>query len=218
MLYALIIGAGVASAHMWLEKHEERRLPSGYIELNLDKTKYELGEQIVFTITNHFPAPVFVTNQCPREPLNVYRHENGHWKQLHATADSDAECYEEERNVAIESESSRSYNFDDWPQLFREPGVYRVAAQLDHYGDIPFQDFVIMEEPEHIIVEDHVTVTKEAPEPTPAATTETVAPEPVSVQTITPELPHHDEEEEEYEDDEDERHHEDDDDEEEDDD
>jgi len=154
LVYAVVLGGVAAFALTSYHRYEERHLPPGSIELTVGKTNYELGEPITFTVTNHFPVAIYVTNGCPREPLSVYRWADDHWTELHATAESDAECYGEERNVAIPSEGSRSYNFDDWPNLFSEPGVYRIATAIDHSSDIPFQDFVIMEAPEVIEVED----------------------------------------------------------------
>ncbi len=170
-LYALLLAGTATFATAMYHKYEEHHLPSGNIELTVDKTKYQLGESIGFTVTNHFPVPVYVTNQCPSEPLNVYRWYDGTWIQIHANAKTDGECYSEERNVAVPSEATRSYNFDDWPELFSIPGVYRIAASIDHYSDIPFQDFVVMEPAQIVEVRDTAAVPVNKPNPKPAAET-----------------------------------------------
>lgn len=167
VLYLFIVGGTTTFAAVMLTKYEKQHLPSGSIELSVDKSKYQQGEVVEFTVTNHFPVPVYVTNQCPREPLNVYRWQNTAWVQIHATAKEDGECYTQERDVAVASEATRSYNFSDWPDLFSEPGVYRIAAVIDHYSEIPFQDFVVLEPAEVIEVVDapQVRYAQEAAQP-----------------------------------------------------
>jgi len=180
-LYFFIIGGTTVFATSVYKKYETQHLPSGNIELSIPKSAYQLGEVVEFTITNHFPVPIYVTNKCPQEPLNVYRWNNNSWQQVHAKATDGEDCYTGERNVAIESESARTYNFADWPELFDTPGVYRIAANINHYDDIPFQDFVILEpakvieiiEPPQIIYERKVSNPKPvvtAPETIPEIT------------------------------------------------
>jgi hypothetical protein len=127
------------------EEYNEDQLPPGHIELLVSKTEYQVGEVVEFNVINHFPTTVYVRNHCPEEPLNVYRWENERWVELHDKAQGkDSTCYTQERNVAIPPEGSISYNFSDWPNLFKEPGVYRIAMVVDHYTSVPFQDFVIL--------------------------------------------------------------------------
>ncbi len=165
--YLFIIGAATAFGVSTYEKYNTHQLPSGHIELVIDKTAYQLGEPIAFTVINHFPVPVFVLNQCPEEPLSVYRWENNTWTQLHATAKNDGECRTEERKVSIPSDGSRGYNFDDWPDLFSVPGVYRISAHINHYPDTPFQDFAVLAPAEIIKVVDppQIRYVREPPPP-----------------------------------------------------
>lgn len=218
LVYLFVIGGTTAFGATMYDKYETYRLPSGSIELSVDKTAYQLGETITFTVTNHFPVPIYVTNQCPKEPLNVYRWEEETWIPLYAQSRDADECPEEERDVAIESEESRSYTFNDWPELFEKPGVYRIAAEIDHSNDIPFQDFVVLIPPETIEVVDppEIRYVDEAPKPTASVPTPlpVFVPAPVvepTYEDFTYEEYDDEEEDEEY-DDEDEEDEEDDDD------
>lgn len=206
LFYLLIIGGAVVYANNLYNEHDQDRLPSGYIELLVNKTEYQLGEVVEFTVVNHFPTTIYVTNHCPNEPLNVYRWENEAWVQLHAVAQNDeVECPTQERNVAIPTESSRSYNFSDWPTLFAVPGVYRIAMVIDHYSDVPFQDFVVLEPAEEIEVMEAERVQQQVPLPVPVP----AVPEVVEDEEEEREEEHENEEEEEHEDgEEDERGHE----------
>lgn len=201
-VYLAIITAAVFFGGVTYHKYNEHRLPTGNIELTVDKLSYQLGETVSFTVTNHFPVPVFVTNQCPNEPLSVYRWNNEEWVQLHAVAQDDSECYTQERNVAIPSEATRSYDFSDWEDLFSSPGVYRIAASIDHYADIPFQDFVILEPAEVVqveeIVEEYVLIPQAASQaPTPAQAADIVLQKPERIEREDDEKEEHDKEDEE---------------------
>lgn len=141
---ALFSGFIYLSAKVYNE-HNEDKLPSGHIVLSVGKTKYQLNDKITFKIQNNFPNTIYVINNCPEEPLNVYRWENNEWKQIHDTAkDKNSNCYKQPRQIAIGARSSIEYDFEDWPNLFKKPGVYRLVMKLDHYDDLPYQDFVIL--------------------------------------------------------------------------
>lgn len=146
ILYLLLIGGATAfGAHLY-EKNDQDVLPSGSIELLVSKTKYQLGEVVEFTVVNHFPTTIYVTNQCPGEPLNVYRWQDKKWIQIHDTSkDEGGECSSQERDVGIMPEGSRGYNFKDWPNLFKNPGVYRIAMLVQHSNNIFFKDFIVLE-------------------------------------------------------------------------
>ena len=179
ILATAFIGVLTVSAFQEISHYSQNQLPSGFVELKLNKTKYQLGEQISFRVINHFPTPIYVLNQCPSEPLHVFKWNGESWIQLHdKTQDADSECYQEPRNIAIASEGQREYNFDEWPNLFTQPGVYRIAMNIDHYDDIPFQDFVILEPQKIIKVENPAPAINTQPTQEPIDSTIQAAPEP----------------------------------------
>ncbi|MCA9349011.1 hypothetical protein KC878_02575 [Candidatus Saccharibacteria bacterium] len=151
LFYLIVIGGMAVYAYKLYNQHEKSHIPNGYIELKLDKVQYQLGESVEFTVVNHYPSPIYVLNQCPNEPLHVFEWQDEVWVQLHSKAvSSDSDCYKQPRNVAIAAEASRSYTFDDWPDLFDHPGVYRVVMAVDHSTDLPYQDFVVLKPAEVI--------------------------------------------------------------------
>lgn len=168
ILYLLLIGGATAfGAHLY-EKNDQDVLPTGSIELLVSKTKYQLGEMVEFTVVNHFPTTIYVTNQCPGEPLNVYRWQDMKWTQIHDTStDENGECSSQERDVGIMPEDSRGYDFKDWPNLFKDPGVYRIAMLVQHSNDVFFQDFTVLEPAEVIEVKSVNQVVKPALEIVP---------------------------------------------------
>ncbi len=160
VLFAIV---GVLVVGVYAE-NKENTLPSGHVELTLNKKKFQVGEEIQFTVTNKFPATVYVKNNCPTEPLEAYKWDNNKWIAIHDQVTTKSSlCYTQPRNIAVPANGSLTYSYSDWKSLFAKPGVYRVVMVIDHYKDLPFQDFVVMEP------------VPPAPEPVPPA------PEPVPV-------------------------------------
>jgi hypothetical protein len=129
-----------------MSKLDDDQLPSGYIDLKISKEYYELDEPVEFTVVNHFPTKIYVSNQCPKEPLHVFKWADDSWTQLHEEAvGGESKCINQPRSVEIAAEGSRTYNFNDWPNLFKDPGVYRIVMAVDHSPDLVYQDFQVLE-------------------------------------------------------------------------
>lgn len=170
LFYALLLIAAGIFAYRLYDEHKEDRLPAGYIDLEVSKTKYQVGEDVVFTVINRFPTDIYVANNCPGEPLDVYTWKNKKWQQIHATAkDPDSVCYEQDRRVEVAPNSSITYHYKHWPDLFKEPGVYRIAMRVDHYDEVPFQDFVVLKPAEVITNSTQQSINQSANTPTPAS-------------------------------------------------
>lgn len=151
VFYILLIAGFVKLGLYVYGEHDEDQFPPGSISLKVSKERYKPGEDVSFIIQNQFPNTIFVTNNCPEEPLNVYRWDDKKWKQIHATAkDKNSNCYNQPRRIAIKPNSTKKYDFKDWPTLFKEPGVYRLAMKIDHSDEIVFDDFVILRPPKVI--------------------------------------------------------------------
>lgn len=144
LLFIGIVGFGAYLYH----EHAENQLPSGHVELTVSKTAYQPGEVVEFSIKNNFPTTIYTTNRCPEEPLDVYRWQDDGWQQIHDKAvKGEAECFTQPRKVPLQAGGTIIYNFKDWPRLFAEAGVYRIVLHIDHYDDLPFQDFKVLEAP-----------------------------------------------------------------------
>lgn len=172
LFYVVLFSGFVYVGMKVYNEHNEDNLPSGHIVLSVGKEKYQLNDKITFQIENNFPNTIYVINNCPEEPLNVYKWVDNNWKQIHDTAkDKNSNCYKQPRRIAIGARSSIKYDFEDWPHLFKEPGVYRLVMKLDHYDDLPYRDFVILKPAKIIEVEnnDDNTPAQTSPSaPTPA--------------------------------------------------
>ncbi len=145
VFYIILVGGFIASAILVYRQHSENQFPSGSISLNVGKERYKLGEEVTFSVRNQFPSTIYVANNCPEEPLNVYRWDKKKWEQIHAKAKGkNTDCHKQPRQIAIQPNSTREYNFGDWPSLFADPGVYRIAMKIDHSDELAFSDFVVL--------------------------------------------------------------------------
>jgi len=149
--YIVVVSLIAGVAYYYYHEHKEDQFPVGSIELKVSKPRYKPGETVSFSVINHFPTTIYVTNRCPQEPLDVYIWEDKQWKQIHDIAkDEDSQCFTQPRRVPVAPSSTLSYSFKDWPDLFKKPGVYRIVMKIDHYKGYPFQDFAVLK-PQKVI-------------------------------------------------------------------
>lgn len=147
---ALAIGIGFFVYHLYTE-HKEDVLPAGYVDLKVGKQKYQPGDTVSFKVTNNFPTTIYITNNCPEEPLDVYKWDGSKWHQIHDYYNGhDGMCSDQSRRIAIKPNSTLSYSYKDWPDLFKKSGVYRIVMRVDHYEGVPYQDFTVLNKPRTI--------------------------------------------------------------------
>lgn len=123
-----------------------RSLPTGSIVLATDYSTYLVGDPVVFTVTNNYNSAVYITNNCPAEPLEVYRLEGDTWLRVHDAIDY-KECPTAERQVRVPAHSAVTGDFSRWKKLFEKPGKYRVVAYVDYYNSLPYSDFEVIAMP-----------------------------------------------------------------------
>jgi len=144
--YVVLILGVLVLAWIVYSSHRGIELPYGKINLKMSKQKYQPNDEVSFSVTNNLPDTVYVANNCPNEPFAIFKWQTNSWARIHDKVKSqDSLCYKQPRNVPIPANSTVTYHFSDWENLFSSPGVYRVAMEVDHYNQIPYQDFAILE-------------------------------------------------------------------------
>lgn len=118
-------------------------VPSGAIQLNIPYKAYAVGEPITFTLKNSYNSAIYIANNCPAEPLAVYRYENGTWVRQHQTTDP-SNCHDAERQIKVDAGAEQSGSYANWPRLFVQPGKYRVVAYVEYFDVAPYQDFEVI--------------------------------------------------------------------------
>lgn len=110
------------------------------VSLSLEQTSYAVNEPIRFTILNNSDRAVSVLNNCPGEPLEVYRQQDAQWLRIHQNADP-SKCVGAPRHYTIAPQSKVSATYNFWPSLFEEPGRYRIVAPIEPGGERPLAEF-----------------------------------------------------------------------------
>ncbi len=187
MVYLVILALIVAVALLLAGKIRTYSLPTGAVELSMPYGRYLVGEPVTFTLKNNFNAPIYVANNCPDEPLAVYKLEQSTWVRIHDETTLTS-CTTKERQIMIAAGGEQNGSFAKWKHLFNKPGTYRIVAFVEYFNTMPYQDIEIVAKPKPVVAEPQPVVT---PSPTPLPTPVQTAP--------TPEPEDYDEEEEEEE-------------------
>lgn len=162
--YVLLGVAVIFGIYIFANNVRARTLPVGQIEIHSVQSKYLLGEPVNVKVTNNLSTQIYVGNECPKEPLSIYRQEDDRWVRMHGTADLKI-CKSQNRIIELAANSSSIVNFGLWQKMFSKAGKYRVVAIVDNYNSLPYEDFEIVEPP------------KPQPQKRPDAQTQKVPPE-----------------------------------------
>lgn len=142
-IYCLVIVSIVFVVVIVADQIKTHILPTGQVKLTVPYSKYLVGETVSYTLKNNYNSSVYIINNCPSEPLAVYRLEKDKWIRQHDQA-SKSECAGENRQVSIAAGDSISGNFAPWHHLFSQPGKYRLVAVVEHYNSLPYQEFEVV--------------------------------------------------------------------------
>ncbi|MEI7683345.1 MAG: hypothetical protein WCJ24_03560, partial [Candidatus Saccharibacteria bacterium] len=146
LVYLTIAGLVFSGVYAAADRVKTHTLPVGQVQLAIPYSKYLVNEAVSFTITNKYNSPVYVLNNCPGEPLAVYRQEGGKWVRVHDQA-SVSDCPLEKRQVSVPANGVVNGTFAPWHNLFTKPGKYRVVAFVEFYNALPYQEFEVISAP-----------------------------------------------------------------------
>lgn len=118
-------------------------IPSNYLSVGVEQPEYQVGQVVTATITNDSSIDLYVNNNCPGEPLAVYRREGKKWVRVHATA-SVAHCQGQPSDYKIPANTTISVDYRYWPQLFAQPGRYRIELPAEFARQTPMVDLSVV--------------------------------------------------------------------------
>lgn len=152
LFYSIVALIAITALVLWAQSLRSYRQPTGSMSLHVPYATYLVGEPITFTLKNNYDTTIYLPNTCPSEPLAVYKQEDDDdWERIHATT-SKENCPNTDRTIAIEPGDKQSGSYAKWASLFKTPGTYRVAAIIDYFGVVSYQDFTVITPPEPKII------------------------------------------------------------------
>lgn len=105
-------------------------LPRDAIEIVLTKEQYKIGEEIYFGILNKSDRVLKIENECPREPLEIYKLVKGDWRHIKASAK--IEC--SQKHIVLEPGELKGSTFLPWQNiLFNSAGTYKIVVEAEGY-------------------------------------------------------------------------------------
>ncbi|USN96065.1 MAG: hypothetical protein H6797_03230 [Candidatus Nomurabacteria bacterium] len=146
IVYAVLLAGALFALYQFGSQIGTHSVPVGDVRLSIPYSKFLVGETVPFTVHNGFNSTIYVTNNCPSEPLEVFKLESGTWKRIHDTV-ALSDCPLEGRQIAVPANGSMSGTFKEWRHLFNKPGKYRVVAYVEYYNALPYQDFEVISKP-----------------------------------------------------------------------
>ncbi len=145
-LYLVLIASFAATVYWQAKRVNTLEFANGIIQLTTSKTKYTVGDTISYTLKNGLDQPITLANNCPQEPLYVYAWTNNSWVRIHDIAAA-SKCAGEPKQQTIPAGGTYSQNFNDWPNLFNKPGIYRLVSLASNYTALPYTDFQVVAKP-----------------------------------------------------------------------
>jgi YidC/Oxa1 family membrane protein insertase len=118
--------------------------PRDDLEIRL-QASYKTGQAVVAQLINNTSESITLSNDCPNEPFNLLRYENGQWVAVTALA-NEKRCTP--GDLVIESGKGFASSFQPWQKdLFQEAGKYRLEIPLALAGTEKtfFKEFEIKE-------------------------------------------------------------------------
>ena len=120
---------------------------AGNISFLTDDNEYSRRQTVSATIINNTSDTITIPNECPNEPLSVYRYQNNEWVQKSSSPTIDCKNAIE---VNIATEQEYQFTYDNWNrELFAEMGRFRIefpATINEEEKIITSNEFLIVEE------------------------------------------------------------------------
>lgn len=122
----------------------KRSLPPDAIEIVLLKNKYKVGEEIFYGIQNKTDEEIAIENDCPGEPLEIYRQEGNVWEHLEGEAN--IKCSSNGNEIIVGPYELKGSSFLPWQDIiFNSPGKYKIEVEIEGYVNEYEKEFEIVE-------------------------------------------------------------------------
>lgn len=107
----------------------EQKLGEGTLGIATTKENFSRGDTITVQLKNNTKEVIQIPNECPNEPLTVYRFSEDVWKQIAATPK--ITCADT-KPITIEPDKTVTIKYDKWSRaLFSNIGKYKIGVTLE---------------------------------------------------------------------------------------
>jgi hypothetical protein len=127
----VIIPCALVGAHSAGILFAETPTPSGF-SVTVSQPVYHVSQVVTVTLTNTSAVNEFIVNNCPHEPLAVYRLTNNRWQRITATTTLTT-CVGQPSTYELPAGSNITTDYRHWPSLFSQPGDYRIVFTPEFY-------------------------------------------------------------------------------------
>lgn len=108
---------------------DQNELKAGEIGMTLSKKDFDLYDLVSVDIKNNTTQAITIKNECPQEPLEVFKYENNEWKQVAAPAPIHCEGT---TDTVIQPQEKSTIHYTYWNHaLFGEIGRYKIKATFN---------------------------------------------------------------------------------------
>jgi len=127
-----------------ISRIHKRTLPDDGIAIITSKDEYKIGEEIFFGIQNKTEKTLFIENECPWEPIEIYMLENNVWRHLKAKTET-IKC-ESGEDIKLNPYELKGTSFLPWSDIImNEAGLYKLEVDIDGYKNGAEKEFRIIE-------------------------------------------------------------------------
>lgn len=108
-------------------------LTQGKLGIAVVNSEYKIDDLVTVKLQNNTNEDIVIENDCPREPLDVFRYTNGEWLQLESTPK--IQCLTTDAIVIPPSEQL-TIDYKSWNHsLFHEEGRYKIFVTTTIDGE-----------------------------------------------------------------------------------
>lgn len=108
---------------------DESVYETGDVVLTTTRTEYSRYQTVTVQVRNNTSEEVTIPNECPAEPMNVYRYEGAEWVQKSVSPELNCE---ETADIVIRPGQEISIPYDNWNYaLFSDMGRFRIELPVE---------------------------------------------------------------------------------------
>ncbi len=151
LIFVFILQTKIISEYLEKNYHDifkmtrvyKKTLPNESISIITSKDEYKIGEEIFFAIQNKTEKTLFIENECPWEPIEIYEYKNNKWVKLKARS-SIVKC-ENAKEIILKPYELSGTSFLPWSNIIlNNSGTYKLEVDIEGYKNSVEKEFKIV--------------------------------------------------------------------------